>query len=80
MRPRNDVRKLLNYNRLPQSCRELPRQLGDRAGLSATILPSCYEQISGATYLTGDTNGDGLADFMIKVDGNHVFTGADLGL
>jgi Ca2+-binding RTX toxin-like protein len=39
-----------------------------------------YEQISGATYLTGDTNGDGIADFMIKVDGSHLFTGADLGL
>jgi hypothetical protein len=39
-----------------------------------------YEQISGATYLTGDTTGDGLADFMIKVDGSHVFTTGDFGL
>ena len=39
-----------------------------------------FEQISGATYLEGDLNGDGVADFMIKVDGSHVFTGADLGL
>ena len=39
-----------------------------------------YEQISGNTYLTGDTNGDGIADFMIKVDGSHVFTGSDFGL
>jgi Ca2+-binding RTX toxin-like protein len=39
-----------------------------------------YEQISGNTYLTGDTNGDGIADFMIKVDGSHVFTGANFGL
>jgi Ca2+-binding RTX toxin-like protein len=36
-----------------------------------------YEQISGNTYLTGDTNGDGLADFMIKVDGSHAFTSGD---
>jgi Ca2+-binding RTX toxin-like protein len=39
-----------------------------------------FEQISGNTYLEGDLNGDGVADFMIKVDGSHVFTGADLGL
>jgi Ca2+-binding RTX toxin-like protein len=36
-----------------------------------------YEQISGATYVEGDTNGDGLADFMIKLDGSHNLTGAD---
>jgi Ca2+-binding RTX toxin-like protein len=39
-----------------------------------------YEQISGTTYITGDTNGDGIADFMIKVDGSHVFTSSDFGL
>ena len=38
------------------------------------------EQISGNTYLTGDTNGDGVPDFMIKVDGSHVFTRSDFGL
>ena len=32
-----------------------------------------YEQISG------DTNGDGIADFMIKVDGSHTFTSVDFG-
>ncbi|WP_205480859.1 calcium-binding protein [Sphingomonas arenae] len=28
-----------------------------------------YEQIGGNTYVQGDTNGDGVADFMIRVDG-----------
>jgi Ca2+-binding RTX toxin-like protein len=50
------------------------------AAFSDTAGELRYEQISGATYLTGDTNGDGIADFMIKVDGNHLFTGADFGL
>jgi Ca2+-binding RTX toxin-like protein len=39
-----------------------------------------YAEISSNTYLTGDTNGDGIADFMIKVDGSHAFTRADFGL
>jgi len=39
-----------------------------------------YEQISGNTYITGDTNGDGIADFMIKVDGAHVFVVGDFGI
>jgi Ca2+-binding RTX toxin-like protein len=39
-----------------------------------------YEQISGNTYVEGDTNGDGLADFMIRVDGLHTFTSGDFGL
>jgi len=30
--------------------------------------------------LTGKTNGDGIADVMVKVDGSHVFTGGDFGL
>jgi Ca2+-binding RTX toxin-like protein len=37
-----------------------------------------YEQISGNTYVSGDTNGDGVADFMIKLDGLHALTGTDL--
>jgi len=36
-----------------------------------------YEKVGGDSYISGDTNGDGLADFMIKVDGNHTFTGGD---
>jgi Ca2+-binding RTX toxin-like protein len=37
-----------------------------------------YEQIGGNTYVSGDTNGDGIADFMIKLDGSHALTGTDL--
>jgi serralysin len=36
-----------------------------------------YEQVSGNTYVSGDTNGDGIADFMIKVDGLHAFVQTD---
>jgi Ca2+-binding RTX toxin-like protein len=39
-----------------------------------------YEKISGDTYLSGDTNGDGIADFMIKLDGVHTLSGTDLVL
>jgi Ca2+-binding RTX toxin-like protein len=39
-----------------------------------------YEQISGNTYVEGDTNGDGVADFMIRVDGLHTLTSGDFGL
>jgi Ca2+-binding RTX toxin-like protein len=30
-----------------------------------------YEIINGNTYVYGDTNGDGLADLMIRLDGSH---------
>ncbi|QNM82910.1 calcium-binding protein [Sphingomonas sabuli] len=36
-----------------------------------------YEQVSGNTYVFGDTNGDGLADFAIRVDGLHGLTAGD---
>ncbi|EIM30521.1 CAP domain-containing protein [Microvirga lotononidis] len=36
-----------------------------------------YRLSDGNTYVSGDTNGDGAADFAVKVMGNHVFTGAD---
>ena len=36
-----------------------------------------YEQISGNTYVEGDTNGDGVADFMIRVDGLHTLVSGD---
>jgi len=39
-----------------------------------------YEQISGNTYLDGDTNGDGVADFMIRVDGLHTLASGDFVL
>jgi hypothetical protein len=36
-----------------------------------------YEQISGDTFVTGDTNGDGVADFMIRLDGLHTLRSGD---
>jgi Ca2+-binding RTX toxin-like protein len=39
-----------------------------------------YEDISGSTYITGDTDGDGHADFVIKLDGLHALAAADLVL
>jgi serralysin len=39
-----------------------------------------YQQISGNTYVQGDTNGDGAADFWIRVDGLHVLGVADFVL
>jgi serralysin len=39
-----------------------------------------YQQISGNTYVSGDTNGDGVADFMIRLDGLHTMTSSDFGL
>ena len=37
-------------------------------------------QSAGVTYLAGDTNGDGTADFVIRIDGLHAITAADLVL
>ena len=39
-----------------------------------------YEQVSGNTYLSGDTNGDGIADFMIRLDGFHTLASSDFSL
>jgi Ca2+-binding RTX toxin-like protein len=39
-----------------------------------------YEQVNGDTYLMGDTNGDGIADFMIKLDGLHALNAGEIGL
>ena len=39
-----------------------------------------YELIGGNTYVMGDTNGDGASDFMIRLDGALVLTGADFSL
>lgn len=36
-----------------------------------------FEQIGGNTYVQGDTNGDGVADFWIRVDGLHTFVSGD---
>ena len=38
------------------------------------------EVVSGNTYVTGDTDGDGIADFMIRLDGSHALVGADFVL
>ena len=39
-----------------------------------------YEQVSGFTYVYGDTNGDGVADFMIRLDGLHSLSSGDFVL
>ena len=39
-----------------------------------------YELIGGNTYVMGDTDGDGASDFMIRLDGAVVLTGADFSL
>jgi serralysin len=39
-----------------------------------------YEQVSGNTYVSGDTNGDGTADFMIRLDGLHTLASSDFVL
>ncbi|QNM82992.1 cadherin-like domain-containing protein [Sphingomonas sabuli] len=36
-----------------------------------------YEQLGVDTYVFGDTNGDGTADFAIRVDGSHTFVAGD---
>jgi len=39
-----------------------------------------YRLADGNTYVSGDTNGDGAADFAIKVVGSHTFANADFVL
>ena len=36
-----------------------------------------YDIIDGNTYVYGDTNGDGVADFMVRVIGSHSLTEGD---
>jgi hypothetical protein len=50
------------------------------AAFSSTAGELRYEQVSGNTYVSGDTNGDGIADFMIALDGLHTLVGTDFGL
>jgi serralysin len=37
-----------------------------------------YFQQSGVTYLAGDTNGDGIADFEVRIDGLHTIVAGEL--
>ena len=39
-----------------------------------------YQEISGNTFVYGDTNGDGVADFMIRLDGGHALVAGDFVL
>lgn len=39
-----------------------------------------YEQIDGNTYVQGDTDGDGVADFWLKLDGLQTLTSGDFFL
>ena len=36
-----------------------------------------YEQVNGNTYVYGDTDGDGTADFMLRLDGTHSLIAGD---
>ena len=36
-----------------------------------------YEQIDGNTFVSGDINGDGSADFMVRLDGLHMLVSSD---
>lgn len=50
------------------------------SGFTGTAGQLRYQQSGGATYIQGDTNGDGVADFMIRIDGLHTLTTADFFL
>jgi len=39
-----------------------------------------YYQQSGVTYVAGDTNGDGVADFAVRIDGLFTIHASDLML
>ena len=47
------------------------------AAFSHTAGELRYQQISGNTYVMGDTDGDGAADFWIRLDGLHTLQGSD---
>ena len=50
------------------------------AAFSGTAGELRNQQISGNTYVQGDTNGDGIADFMIRLDGLHTLQSAEFFL
>ncbi|QNM83883.1 hypothetical protein H8M03_06090 [Sphingomonas sabuli] len=47
------------------------------ATFSGTAGELRYQVTNGTTYVSGDTNGDGAADFMIRLDGGHTLVGGD---
>ena len=50
------------------------------AAFSGTAGELRYRQLSGNTYVLGDTNGDGVADFWIRLDGLHSLNAGDFVL
>ncbi|QNM83882.1 pre-peptidase C-terminal domain-containing protein [Sphingomonas sabuli] len=51
-----------------------------RADFDGTAGQLRYDTINGNTYVYGDANGDGAADFLIRLDGNHALVGGDFML
>lgn len=47
------------------------------SGFSQTAGELRYQFVGGETYISGDTNGDGIADVLIRVQGNIALTAAD---
>ncbi len=50
------------------------------AAFSGTAGELRYQHVSGSTIVQGDTNGDGIADFAIRLDGLHTLTSGDFVL
>jgi Ca2+-binding RTX toxin-like protein len=48
------------------------------AGFSGAAGQLRYEQIAGKTFIQGDTNGDGIADFWIALNGSHTLSSGDM--
>jgi hypothetical protein len=48
--------------------------------ISGTAGELRYEISGGDTYVYGDSDGDGSADFVIMLAGSHAMAGADIGL
>jgi Ca2+-binding RTX toxin-like protein len=49
----------------------------DTAGFDGAAGELRYEQSGGDTYVSGDINGDRIADFMVKLDGLHTLSSSD---
>jgi hypothetical protein len=48
------------------------------AGFSGAAGQLRYEQIAGKTFIQGDTNGGGVADFWIALNGSHTLSSGDI--